>query len=437
MPTPIATTPSSRTAVPAASIAGSAAFWSVAGVGSGFELGSHRRRRSGSRRSSCRRCRSDRRRPLTRCRMRVSVGVLSLPPASSARAPRTPSSRGGTPSGVQQSSTASALSGCTAVTRDRSGRTHRADLAAHPDGTPIRTSLHVAPISASPPSVSAALRGLGHVSSFPPDGAPARTGSRVDPREVRLADRHPLQRLRQDQVPLYAPTHEESSRAGGYPYRHGKRRETDRHHVSVPSSARGSARPGRGSPPRRDPRTPRCPLLQERHPDHLSIDKRADRIGPGSKDSWTVTRCSAWMSSTSRSSGRSRRAAAPGSPPRHRPVPKARDRCTCASPPRSPSSPGSHQADGRCRLICQDLLHRVEVPVEPLDGVNTRSPAIGRVVIRDMIGRTVFTISRSTGKIRSMYHCITSGRDSSRKVSAVRRAGPRQHVVVSRSQSGS
>ena len=50
---------------------------------------------------------------------------------------------------------------------------------------------------------------------------------------------------------------------------------------------------------------------------------------------------------------------------------------------------------------------------------NTRSPAIGSVVIRDMIGRTVFTIRRSTGKIRSMYHCITSGSESRRRVSAV------------------
>ena len=50
---------------------------------------------------------------------------------------------------------------------------------------------------------------------------------------------------------------------------------------------------------------------------------------------------------------------------------------------------------------------------------NTRSPAIGRVVTRDTIGRTVFTIRRSTGKMRSMYHCITSGSDRSRSVSAV------------------
>ena len=49
----------------------------------------------------------------------------------------------------------------------------------------------------------------------------------------------------------------------------------------------------------------------------------------------------------------------------------------------------------------------------------TRSPAIGSEVTRDTIGRTVFTIFRSTGKTRSMYHCITSGRESSRRVSAV------------------
>ena len=41
------------------------------------------------------------------------------------------------------------------------------------------------------------------------------------------------------------------------------------------------------------------------------------------------------------------------------------------------------------------------------------------MVIRDTIGRIVFTTRRSTGKIRSMYQFMTSGSESSRSVSAV------------------
>ena len=50
---------------------------------------------------------------------------------------------------------------------------------------------------------------------------------------------------------------------------------------------------------------------------------------------------------------------------------------------------------------------------------NTLSPAMGRVVILDTIGRTARTTLRSTGKMRSMYQFMTSGRLSSRSVSAV------------------
>ena len=50
---------------------------------------------------------------------------------------------------------------------------------------------------------------------------------------------------------------------------------------------------------------------------------------------------------------------------------------------------------------------------------NTLSPAIGSVVIFDTMGRTAFTTLRSTGKIRSMYQFMISGRLSSRRVSAV------------------
>ena len=41
------------------------------------------------------------------------------------------------------------------------------------------------------------------------------------------------------------------------------------------------------------------------------------------------------------------------------------------------------------------------------------------MVIRDNIGRSVFTTRRSTGKIRSMYQFMTSGSESSLSVSAV------------------
>ena len=50
---------------------------------------------------------------------------------------------------------------------------------------------------------------------------------------------------------------------------------------------------------------------------------------------------------------------------------------------------------------------------------NTWSPAIGSDVIFESIGRTVLTMRRSTGKMRSMYQFMISGRLSRRSVSAV------------------
>ena len=66
----------------------------------------------------------------------------------------------------------------------------------------------------------------------------------------------------------------------------------------------------------------------------------------------------------------------------------------------------------------------------------TASPAIGSVVILETIGRTAFTTLRSTGKIRSMYQFMTSGRRQQPERLGGRRAVDHEHVVVPRSDVG-